>query len=163
MAVESAETAVFGRPMTPTTKTDVVGAFLPRRRREDGMSRFLWVCLGGAAGTAARYLISGWALDLLGAGFPWGTLAVNTIGSFLIGGIMHVGLSTTWLSPTLRVALTTGVMGGFTTYSAFNYETLRLMEDGARVLAFANVLVMIFVCLAAGAAGLAAARLAVGH
>jgi CrcB protein len=127
------------------------------------MQRFLWVCLGGAAGTAARYLISGWALALLGAGFPWGTLAVNAIGSFLIGGIMHVGLATTWLSPTLRVALTIGVMGGFTTYSAFNYETLRLLEGGARALALANVLVMIFVCLAAGAAGLAAARLAVGH
>ncbi len=127
------------------------------------MSRFLWICAGGAAGTAARYFVSGWALDLLGAGFPWGTLAVNAAGSFLIGAIMHVGLATQWLSPTARVALTTGVMGGFTTYSAFNYETLRLMQDGARALALANVLAMLFVCFAAGAAGLALARLAVGH
>ena len=127
------------------------------------MSRFLWICLGGAAGTAARYLISGWALGLLGLGFPWGTLAVNVIGSFLIGGIMHVGLATQMLPPTLRLALTTGVMGGFTTYSAFNYETLQYFQEGARLLAFANVVVMLVACLAAGAAGLWAARLLVGH
>lgn len=126
------------------------------------MSRFLWICAGGAAGTAARYLLSGWALDLLGTGFPWGTLAVNAIGSFLIGAIMHVGLSTQWISATARIALTTGLMGGFTTYSAFNYETLRLFADGARALAIANILSMLLVCLAAGAAGLGAARLLVG-
>lgn len=127
------------------------------------MSRFLWICLGGAAGTAARYLISGWALAILGTGFPWGTLAVNVIGSFLIGGIMHVGLTTQLLPPTLRLALTTGVMGGFTTYSAFNYETLQYFQEGARLLALANVAVMLVTCLAAGAAGLWAARFLVGH
>jgi CrcB protein len=127
------------------------------------MSRFFWICLGGAAGTAARYAVSSWALDLLGTGFPWGTLAVNAIGSFLIGAIMHVGLETQVLTPTARVALTTGVMGGFTTYSAFNYETQRLFAEGARVLALVNVFAMIFICLAAGVAGLALARLAVGH
>jgi CrcB protein len=102
-------------------------------------------------------------LGLLGTGFPWGTLAVNAIGSFLIGAIMHVGLTTTLLSPAVRVALTTGVMGGFTTYSAFNYETLQLFSEGARALAAANVLVMVLTCLVAGAAGLGVARLAVGH
>lgn len=127
------------------------------------MSRFLWICLGGAVGTAARYLISGFALQALGAGFPWGTLAVNLIGSFLIGGIMHVGLTTQLFSPTLRLALTTGVMGGFTTYSAFNYETLSYFQEGARLLAFANIAVMLTACLAAGAAGLWAAKLLVGH
>jgi fluoride exporter len=127
------------------------------------MSRFLWICLGGAVGTAARYLISGWALHLLGTAFPWGTLAVNVMGSFLIGGIMHVGLTTQVLSPGLRLALTTGVMGGFTTYSAFNYETLQYFQEGARLLALANIAVMLFACLAAGAAGLWAAKLLVGH
>lgn len=127
------------------------------------MSRFLWICLGGAVGTAARYLISGFALELLGSGFPWGTLAVNLIGSFLIGGIMHVGLTTQILSPTLRLALTTGVMGGFTTYSAFNYETLSYFHEGARLLALANIAVMLVACLAAGAAGLWAAKLFLGH
>lgn len=51
-------------------------------------SRLFWICLGGAVGTGARYLISGWMLLLLGTAFPWGTLAVNVIGSFLLGAIM---------------------------------------------------------------------------
>ncbi len=127
------------------------------------MNRFLWVCLGGAAGTGARYLISGWALAVLGTSFPWGTLAVNVIGSFLIGAIMHVGLTTQLISPGLRLALTTGVLGGFTTYSAFNYETLKYLQDGARLYAFANIALMLIGCLAAGAAGLWVARLFVGH
>ncbi|HEY1435116.1 MAG TPA: CrcB family protein, partial [Thermoanaerobaculia bacterium] len=74
------------------------------------MSRFLWICLGGAAGTGTRYLLSGWALAVLGAGFPYGTLAVNVIGSFCVGLIMQVGLATSLMSPTLRLTLTTGVM-----------------------------------------------------
>jgi CrcB protein len=127
------------------------------------MNRFFWICLGGAAGTGARYLISGWALALLGAGFPWGTLAVNVIGSFLIGAIMHVGLATQLLSPIARLALTTGVMGGFTTYSAFNYESLKYFQDGAWLLGLVNILVMVAACLAAGAAGLGAARLLLAH
>lgn len=127
------------------------------------MSRFLWICLGGAAGTGARYLISGWALAMLGTGFPWGTLAVNLIGSFLIGGIMHAGLTTQILSPAARLFLTTGVMGGFTTYSAFNYESLKFFQDGAWLAGLTNILVMVLACLAAGAAGLGVARFVFGH
>jgi CrcB protein len=127
------------------------------------VSRFFWIVLGGAAGTAARYLISGWALAILGMGFPWGTLAVNVLGSFLIGGIMHVGLTTQIMTPTVRLALTTGVMGGFTTYSAFNYESLRFLQDGAWLLALTNIVVMVLACLAAGTAGIWIARLALGH
>lgn len=88
------------------------------------MSRFFWICLGGAAGTGARYLMSVWALTLLGPAFPWGTIAVNVTGSFLLGGLMHLALTTGILTPTLRLALTSGLLGGFTTYSTFNYETL---------------------------------------
>jgi len=127
------------------------------------MTRFLWICLGGAAGSGARYLIAGWVLALLGASFPWGTLAVNVAGSFLIGVIMHVGLATQLLSPTARLALTTGVMGGFTTYSAFNYESLKYFQDGAWFLGLVNIFVMVAACLAAGAVGLAVARLLFAH
>jgi CrcB protein len=127
------------------------------------VSRFLWICLGGAAGTGARYLLSGWALQILGAGYPWGTLAVNLLGSFFIGAIMHVGLTTQLISPTLRLALATGVLGGFTTYSSFNYETLQLFQGGAWRMGFVNVAGMLLGCLVAGAAGLGAARLALGH
>ena len=126
------------------------------------MSRLLWICLGGAVGTGARYLISGWALAALGPAFPWGTLAVNAIGSFLLGALMHVGLTTELLSPTLRLALTTGVMGGFTTYSTFNQETLQFARDGALPLAALNVGTTVIICLAAGLLGLAAGRALLG-
>jgi len=68
------------------------------------MTRLFWICLGGAAGTGARYPLGGWGLALLGASFPFGTLAVNLIGFFLIGIIMQVSLTTKLISPlwTLR-------------------------------------------------------------
>jgi len=122
------------------------------------MARFLWICLGGAVGTAARYLLSGWALAGLGASFPFGTLAVNLIGSFGSGFLMQVGLATPLMSPTVRLALTTGVMGGFTTYSAFNYETVRYVQDGAWPLALLNMSVMLLSCLVAGFAGVGVGR-----
>src|SRR5437763_1175971 len=81
------------------------------------MARLAWISLGGAAGTAARYVLSSWLLRVLGPAFPYGTLAVNVMGSFLLGAVMHVGLQTELLSPTARLVLATGVMGGFTTYS----------------------------------------------
>jgi CrcB protein len=122
------------------------------------MARLLWISLGGAVGTAARYLLSGWVLRAAGPGFPWGTLAVNTIGSFLLGLLMQVALGSTLFSPTLRLTLTTGVMGGFTTYSTFNYETLRSLQDGAWLIAFANLGATVLGCLAAGLLGFSLGR-----
>jgi fluoride exporter len=117
------------------------------------MERFLWVCVGGAAGSGARYLLSGWVLEKWGAAFPWGTLAVNVLGSFLLGLLMVLGFESDAFPPTLRIALTTGVMGGFTTYSTFNYETLKFVETGAWLPALANVLLTVLVCLVAGFLG----------
>jgi CrcB protein len=125
--------------------------------------RFLLVCLGGAIGTAARYLTAMWAPAIFGTAFPYGTLIVNVVGSFFIALIMHVGGATEVLSPTMRAMLTTGVMGGFTTYSTFNYETSEYLREGAWLMAGANILVTVAICLAAGFAGLAAARLIVGR
>jgi CrcB protein len=127
------------------------------------MDRFLWICLGGAVGTGARYLMAGWVLRWLGSGFPWGTFAVNVLGSFLVGVLMHVGLATELMSPTLRMALTVGVMGGFTTYSTFSYETVRLLEEEAWLLAFANIGATTVGCLLACYFGIVAARLIVGN
>jgi fluoride exporter len=127
--------------------------------RSDGtMSRFLLICFGGALGTGARYLLSGWVLRSLGAGFPLGTLSVNVIGSFLLAVIMHVGLTTGMLSPDARLVLGTGVMGGFTTYSTFNYETMQYMQEGAFGLAALNVAVTLVACLAAGGLGIVLGR-----
>ena len=125
--------------------------------------RFLLVCLGGAIGTAARYLTAIWVPTLLGTSFPYGTLIVNGVGSFLLAFIMHVGGATEILSPNVRAMLTTGVMGGFTTYSTFNYETSEYLREGAWLMATANVLLTVGVCLAAGFAGLAIARMIIGR
>jgi CrcB protein len=126
------------------------------------MTRFLLVCLGGAIGTGARYVIALEAPRLLGTAFPYGTLAVNVAGSFLLGGIMHVGVTTTLIAPELRLLLATGVMGGFTTYSTFNYETLEYLRAGSYGLAGLNVAATLLLCLLAGALGLALARWTVG-
>jgi CrcB protein len=126
------------------------------------MSRFLWICLGGAAGTGARYLLSGWTLALLGTAFPYGTLVVNVIGSFAIGALMHVGLTTKLIAPTVRLTLTAGVLGGFTTYSTFNYETLAYLREANWGLGLANVVATVALCLVAGVLGLAVARVLVG-
>lgn len=127
------------------------------------MNRFLLICLGGAIGTGARYLIAIGTPRLLGPSFPYATLMVNVVGSFLLGAIMHVGLTTNLLSPGLRLVLTTGVMGGFTTYSTFNYETLEYLRGGAVWLAGLNVAATLLLCLLAGALGLASARWLVGN
>jgi CrcB protein len=97
-------------------------------------------------------------LKWLGPAFPFGTLTVNVVGSFLLGAIMELGLAYGALSPGLRVVLATGVMGGFTTYSSFNYETLGYLQRGAWVLGAAYLLATCLGCLVAGALGLAFAR-----
>jgi CrcB protein len=126
------------------------------------MDRLVWVCLGSAIGGGARYLLAQAALRLLGPSFPYGTLTVNLVGSFLIGLIMHVGLETTLVSPTARIFLTTGVLGGLTTYSTFNYETLQMAVDGDWLAAATNIAATVVGCLAAGVLGLASGRALVG-
>lgn len=125
--------------------------------------RLFLICLGGAAGTGARYLTSLWAAAAFGAGFPAGTLIVNVVGSFLLGFIMQTSAATELIRPDLRLMLTTGVMGGFTTYSTFNYETTNYFRAGAWGLGIANAGATFFGCLAAGLAGLALARLLFGR
>jgi fluoride exporter len=125
--------------------------------------RLLIICLGGAIGTGARYLTSLWAASAFGVTFPAGTLIVNIAGSFLIGFIMQTSASTELISSDVRLMLTTGLMGGFTTYSTFNYETTNYFRAGAWGLGVVNAGATFFGCLAAGLAGLALARLIVGR
>ena len=126
------------------------------------MQRFLWVCLAGALGTGLRYVIGLWAGQRFAASFPSGTLIVNLVGCFLIAVIMQVALRVASFPPGLRVVLTTGFIGGLTTYSAFNYETTRLWIDGTRRIALLNFGVTVVGCLIAGLLGLALARKLVG-
>jgi len=122
----------------------------------------LYVGIGGAIGSVARYHLEGWVQARLGPQFPFGTLAVNVLGSFLLALVMFVGLRTEAIPPTVRIALSTGVMGGFTTYSTFNYETLQLAQDGAWALCALNIAATVAGCLAAGALGWACGRFLVG-
>jgi fluoride exporter len=126
------------------------------------MERFLWICLAGATGTAARYLVGLWAAQRLGSTFPHGTLIVNLTGCFAMAAVVHVAAALSW-SPTLRTTLTVGLLGGFTTYSSFNHETTRLLDEGALGAAALNVAVTLGGALAAGWLGLLCARQLVGR
>ena len=126
------------------------------------VARFFWVCAGGAIGSGARYLVAIAAASIFGAQYPWGTLIVNVVGSFALGGLMHVGATSDLLDPSLRLALATGLLGGFTTYSTFNYETLTLLQEGAWAMGLVNVLTTLTLCLVAGLGGIACGRWLVG-
>ena len=126
------------------------------------MERFFWICLAGAAGAGARYLIALWAAQRFGSAFPYGTLIVNLVGCFSIAALMHAALALGW-SPNLRAALTIGFIGGLTTYSSFNYETMRLFEEGATASAAANVALTMLGGLTAGWLGLLTAREILGR
>jgi len=122
----------------------------------------LLICLGGAVGTGARYLIGGLAARWLGSEFPYGTLFINVLGSFLIGFVQQVGLTTLAIPETTRLVLTIGVMGGFTTYSSFSYETISLIENGSWLGAAANVVLTTGLCLVVCVLGLALGQVVVG-
>ena len=122
------------------------------------MIRVLLVALGGALGSVARYGVGAAAAQLMGPAFPWGTLVVNLTGSFIIAAVMHVALTGTSISMEMRIFLTTGILGGFTTYPSFNYETLALVSSRAYGLAALNLGATVVGCLGAGVLGLAAGR-----
>jgi len=117
------------------------------------MVRVLLICLAGAIGTGARYWASDVALRVLGPAFPYGTLLVNVVGSFVLAAIMYASVSAGVLSPTMRLVFGTGFCGGFTTYSTFNYETMKYLQAGAYGLAAANIAGTLVACMAAGFAG----------
>ncbi|MBY6158336.1 fluoride efflux transporter CrcB [Pseudooceanicola nitratireducens] len=116
----------------------------------------LHVALGGAIGASARYLTGVAALRLMGPGFPWGTLVVNVIGSFLMGAIVILlaELSANRFAPLLM----TGLLGGFTTFSAFSLDAVTLWERGETMQAATYVVASVVLSLAALMAGLFVAR-----
>jgi CrcB protein len=126
------------------------------------MSRLFWISVAGALGTGVRYLVAVSAAQRFGSVFPYGTLIVNLVGCFMIAVLMQAGMTLGWPA-TVRAALTIGFVGGLTTYSSFNYDTLRLVEEGSPEIALANVTVTLFGCAAAGWLGLLTTRAALGH
>lgn len=92
-------------------------------------TRVALVAIGGAVGAVVRYLLGLWIATRMGPDFPWGTFAINLSGAFVIGVVL--GLATEGIvSPELRLLLAVGVLGGYTTFSTFAYETLELLLDG---------------------------------
>jgi CrcB protein len=126
------------------------------------VTRVLLVAAGGAVGSVLRYLVATAALAWLGPGFPWGTLLVNLAGAFLIGLVQQAAAEALLLSEETRLLLSTGLLGGLTTYSAFSYESVRLLETGAWWVAWLNVAVTTGACLALCALGLGTGRLLLG-
>jgi CrcB protein len=123
------------------------------------MQRALLISLGGAIGTLLRYLTAVAAARWLAADFPYSTLIVNLTGSFLIGVVQVLGAEALMIPNDARLFLTTGVMGGLTTYSAFSYETVRLMQVGAWSHATINVVVTTVMCLALCFLGVSVGRM----
>ncbi|WP_380782152.1 fluoride efflux transporter CrcB [Sphingomonas sp. R86520] len=121
------------------------------------MSPLLSVMVGGAVGSGARYLTGRAMLSLLGPDYPFGTLAVNLVGGLLMGVLVGV-LARTSASETWRLVLGVGVLGGFTTFSAFSLDVVTMIERGAIGVAFGYVLVSVIGSVAALFAGLSAVR-----
>src|SRR5262245_42622099 len=97
------------------------------------------VALGGLLGSLARFWLAGVVQRVSGSEFPFGTLAVNMLGSFVIGVVMALALERGVVGPTARLFLTVGFCGGFTTMSTFSYETLALLRDGQAAFALCNM------------------------
>jgi fluoride exporter len=119
------------------------------------MALIVWVSAGGAIGAALRFALAG----AVGAtAFPWAILIVNVTGSFAMGLIAEYGAAKGAVGPELRAFLTAGVLGGFTTFSAFSLDTATLIERGALLQAFAYAAGSVVLSIGALFAGLAMVR-----
>jgi CrcB protein len=123
------------------------------------MLQILAIAGGGALGAVARFGGSTGVYRWLGRDFPWGTLAVNGLGSFAMGLLFVLLLERALLAPELRAAVLIGFLGSFTTFSTFSLETLTLVEQGEAVRALLNVVGSVLLCVGACWAGIIAARL----
>jgi CrcB protein len=122
------------------------------------MRETLSVAVAGALGSVSRYAVARWLHGLTGGHWPWGTLAVNVLGCLAIGFVMQLGVTTDWPPRPTRIAVTAGFLGGFTTFSAFGYETIWLMQHGAWRGAALNVTANLVLGGAAVLLGMAAGR-----
>lgn len=122
------------------------------------MYMFLAVATGGAIGAIARHFVGGWIQHAVGLGFPWGTMGVNVIGSFTLGAVTEI-MALAW-SPTetLRALLTVGMLGAFTTFSAFSLDIVLMAERGDWAAAVVYCIASVALCVLALFCGLALFR-----
>lgn len=120
--------------------------------------RVLWVGVAGFFGAVSRYLLDGVVSRATGGTFPWGTWVVNVTGCFLVGLLTTVLTERVLPHPAVRIALTVGFVGAYTTFSTFTYESVRLGQDGALGLALLNVGISLVAGLTATWVGIMAGR-----
>ena len=109
------------------------------------MEKYLIVGVGGFAGSIARFWLGAYIGQRMGSRFPYGTLLINITGSFLVGFVMTVLTEKTSLSPNWRYLVPIGFIGGYTTFSTFEFETLRAMQDGQFTIGILNVVLSVLV------------------
>ena len=122
------------------------------------MQLFLAAVVGGALGSGARYLVYVTLMPLLGPAFPWATITVNIVGSFLMGAVVGVSSSLLGGSALWRTFLATGILGGFTTFSAFSLDAFELFDRRQPILAMVYIVASVGISVAALVGGLAAVR-----
>lgn len=126
------------------------------------MGQIVAVALGGALGSVGRFLLAGWIGRQVGTGFPWGTLAVNIVGGLIMGVLVEL-MALSWdVSASTRAFLTVGVLGGFTTFSAFSLETVLLFQRGEMAAAFSYIASSVVLSVGAVWCGLRLVRLLLG-
>ena len=126
---------MVGRLSEVLETTDPLLVRLPNNKlKEYGVTMWLYVAVGGAVGSVARYVVSGWAHKMLdpvtGVLFPWGTLTVNMIGCGIMGFLGVLVVDKGMMSPPMRTGVLVGMLGAFTTWSSFGIETIRMFHEG---------------------------------
>jgi CrcB protein len=124
----------------------------------DTLTKYLAVAAGGALGAVARYFLGGTVLSRIASPFPTATFVINVTGSFILGFFLTLATGRVHFSPHLRLAIAVGFVGAYTTFSTFEYETLRLAEERGRTLALLNVILSVIVGFAAVWGGMLAAH-----
>jgi fluoride exporter len=119
------------------------------------LAAVLWVGLGGFLGANARYLLGGWIASRLGVGFPYGTYVINVSGSFILGFFLAFAQDRAWVGPSARLLFAVGFVGAYTTFSTFEYESIRLLQDKELLLGAVYLIGSVVLGSAAVIAGIA--------